>query len=156
MRGYSAIGLMRPKTSHNIGSTLRAAFNYDAALVAIEGDRTMSIKAATDTLKAYRHIPVLRGGLCDLIPFDCVPVAVDLVEGATELPAYQHPQRAFYIFGPEDDTLDKATLDWCRDKVMVPTRNCMNLAAAVNVVLYDRLAKANRMERGIRYNQKGN
>jgi len=34
--------------------------------------------------------------------------------------------------------------------VMVPTRECMNLAAAVNVVLYDRLAKADRMERGIR------
>jgi tRNA(Leu) C34 or U34 (ribose-2'-O)-methylase TrmL len=154
MRGYAAIGLMQPKTALNVGSVLRAAFNYDAALVVIEGDRSMSLRACTDTLKAYRHLPVIHGNLREQLPFDCVPVAVDLVDDAVALPAYQHPQRAFYIFGPEDGTLDATTLDWCQHRVMVPTRNCMNLAAAVNVVLYDRLAKADRMERGIRY-QKG-
>src|SRR5690606_30290164 len=72
---------------------------------------------------------------------DCVPVAVDLLEGATPLCEYTHPERAFYIFGPEDGTLGKAVTSWCRDVVYIPTNYCMNLAATVNVVLYDRLAK---------------
>lgn len=58
--------------------------------------------------------------------------------------SFQHPQRAFYVFGPEDGTLGKATLDWCQRRVMVPTRMCMNLAATVDVILYDRMAKAER------------
>lgn len=144
MRGYAAIGLVRPKTPENVGSILRAAWCYSAAMVAIQGDRT-PIRTSTDTPKAWRHIPVLRGDdLKALIPYDAVPVAVDLVEGAEDLVTFKHPQRAFYIFGPEDGTLGHAVTDWCVHKVMVPTRDCMNLAASVNVVLYDRLAKQSR------------
>ena len=141
MRGYAAIGLMRPKFTENVGAVMRAAFCYDVSLVAIQGDRT-PVTSQLDTTKAYRHIPVLRGDdLHALIPFDCVPIAVDLVDGAIELPAFQHPKSAFYVFGPEDGTLGKPVLDWCKHRVMVPTRICMNLAATVNVVLYDRSAK---------------
>ena len=60
---------------------------------------------------------------------------------ATPLPQYKHPDRAFYIFGPEDGTLGQSVTGWCRDIIYVPTIFCMNLAAAVNVVLYDRMAK---------------
>ncbi|MBX3583592.1 MAG: RNA methyltransferase [Rhizobiaceae bacterium] len=141
MRGFASIGLVRPKDVANVGSVLRAAFCYDAAMVAIQGDRT-PVRSHIDTAKAWRHMPVLRGeDLRTLIPFDAAPVAVDLVEGAVPLPDFSHPQRAFYVFGPEDGTLGKATLDWCKYRVMVPTRLCMNLAATVNVILYDRLAK---------------
>lgn len=150
-RGFSSIGLVRPKDANNVGSVLRAAFVYGAAMVAIQGDRS-PVRAATDTPKAWRHIPVLRGDdLHALIPFDAVPVAVDLVDDAIELPAFQHPLRAFYVFGPEDGTLGNSVLQWCAHRVMVPTRGCMNLAATVNVVLYDRLAKADRNARGVRY-----
>lgn len=151
MRGFAAIGLMRPKDVHNVGGVLRAAFCYGAALVAIQGDRT-PIRSSQDTPQAWRHIPVLRGDdLRAMIPFDAVPIAVDLVPEAISLPAFQHPQRAFYVFGPEDGTLGAATLDWCRHRVAVPTRACMNLAATVNVVLYDRIAKAERSQRSISY-----
>ncbi len=147
MRGFAAIGLMRPKTIENVGSVLRAAHCYGAAMVAIQGDRT-EVRSHLDTTKAWRHMPVLRGeDMRQFIPFDAVPVAVDLVEGAVELPNFVHPQRAFYIFGPEDGTLGKATTEWCKHKVMIPTRDCMNLAATVNVVLYDRLAKQVRLLR---------
>lgn len=146
MRGYSAIGLHRPKNHHNIGGVLRAAHCYRSAMVAISGDRSQASKvihSPANVTKGERHIPVLRGDdLRDLIPFDCVPVAVDLVSDAIELQNYQHPTRAFYIFGPEDGTLGEGVLSWCRDRVMIPTRFCMNLAATVNVVLYDRQAKA--------------
>ena len=77
----------------------------------------------------------------DGVPYDCVPVAVELVPGATPLPKYVHPERAFYIVGADDATLDKRVLDRCRDRVIVPTNRCMNLAATANVVLYDRMVK---------------
>lgn len=153
MRGFSSIGLVRPKDHANVGAVLRAAFCYDVAMVAIQGDRT-PVRSHVDTPQAWKHIPVLRGDdIHALIPFDAVPVAVDLVDGAVSLPSFQHPQRAFYVFGPEDGTLGRSVLDWCPHRVMVPTRACMNLAAAVNVVLYDRMAKAERMSRGIRYSE---
>lgn len=139
-RGYSAIGLHQPKTVHNIGSTLRAARCYGAALVATSGVRYK--RTSTDTFKVYRHLPLIQcSDLHEVVPFDCVPVAVDLIEGAVSLFEYKHPQRAFYIFGPEDGTLGKSITSWCRDTIYVPTAGCMNLAAAVNVVLYDRAAK---------------
>jgi tRNA(Leu) C34 or U34 (ribose-2'-O)-methylase TrmL len=141
MRGYSAIGLHNPKNPNNVGSVLRAAACYEAALIAFTGRRYR--QAATDVSKAWRHAPLIHAeSLKDVIPFGAIPVAVDLVEDATPLPEYKHPERAFYIFGPEDGTLGDSVLSWCPQRVMIPTRHCMNLAATVNVVLYDRLAKS--------------
>ena len=143
-RGYSCIGLHRPKNHLNVGATLRAAGVYESAFVACSGDRIpfKFHRAPTDTMRAYRHMPLFRvSDLRDVIPYDCVPVAIDIIEGARLLQNYVHPERAFYIFGPEDGTLGKSVTDWCRDVVYIPTKRCMNLAATVNVVLYDRLAK---------------
>ena len=127
----------------NIGSVLRAATCYESALVAVSGRRYS--RSATDTTKAWRHLPLLQvENLRYAIPFAAIPVAVDLVDDAIELQDYQHPERAFYVFGPEDGTLNDSVLNWCRDRIVVPTSHCMNLAATVNVVLYDRLAKQRR------------
>lgn len=140
MRGYAAIGMHHPKTPVNVGSALRAIHCYDAAFLAITGRRFQ--KTPTDTFKTHRHVPVLEvEDLHSVIPYDCVPVAVDLIPGAQSLVDYVHPERAFYIFGPEDGTLGKSITSWCRDVIYVPTRQCMNLAATINVVLYDRIAK---------------
>ena len=142
-RGFSAIGLHTPKTRINIGSVLRAAACYESALVAVSGSRYSH--QVTDTTKAWRHFPLLLvDDLRDAVPFDTIPVAVDLVDRAIELQDYHHPERAFYVFGPEDGTLDDSVLNWCRHRIVVPTNHCMNLAATVNVVLYDRLAKQRR------------
>ena len=141
-RGYSAIGLFCPKTPSNVGSVLRAAHVYGAALVVTTPGRPRYHGSPTDTQKGYRHVPLQQvDDLRRAIPYDCVPVAVDLIEGAQSLVTYKHPERAIYIFGPEDGTLGAAVTSWCRDVVYVPTRYCMNLAACVNVVLYDRMAK---------------
>lgn len=142
-RGFAAIGLQGPKDKHNVGGVIRAAMCYDAASIAISGERIDGrwIKSPANTLAGQRHIPVMRGDLRGLIPYGAVPVAVDLVDGAECLTDFDHPHSAFYIFGPEDGTLGASILDWCPRRVMVPTRFCMNLAATVNVVLYDRMAK---------------
>lgn len=118
---------------------MRAAYCYGAGLVVIQG---VYKRYSTDTVAAHRHIPtVLCTDILTNIPYDCVPVAVEIVEGARPLPSYTHPQRAFYIFGPEGGSLPERILKGCRDVVSIPTRACMNLAATVNVVLYDRAAK---------------
>ena len=143
MRGYCIIGLDNPKTPANVGSIMRAAGCYGASYVIYSGRRYAKAKQfVTDPQKIHRHIPLINvDDLHDMIPFDCVPIAVDLIEGATSLIEYSHPERAFYIFGPEDGTLGKRNTDRCRDIVYIPTNRCMNLAATVNVVLYDRLLK---------------
>ena len=144
MRGYAAIALDNPKSLPNLGGAMRAAQCYGAGLIVIGGQRMLRIKSiAADTMKAYRHVPTMMvEDITHHIPYDCVPVAVDLVDGAKDLRDYVHPERAFYIFGPEDGTLGERVLSKCRDRIMVPTNGCMNLAATVNVVLYDRLLKA--------------
>jgi tRNA(Leu) C34 or U34 (ribose-2'-O)-methylase TrmL len=139
-RGYACVGLDNAKSDINIGSALRACGVFGAAMLAVSGCRYH--KAPTDTMRFHRHLPLLCvGNLRDVIPYDCVPVAVDLIEGATSLYEYEHPQRAFYIFGAEDQTLGDRVLSYCRDVIYIPTNGCLNLAACVNVVLYDRTMK---------------
>jgi tRNA(Leu) C34 or U34 (ribose-2'-O)-methylase TrmL len=82
--------------------------------------------------------------LKSVVPCNCDVVAVELVEDSKSLIDFHHPERAFYVFGAEDQTLSDETLAWCKHRVSIPTRSCMNLAACVNVVLYDRMAKRNR------------
>lgn len=146
-RGFCCIGLHRPKTPQNVGAALRAAGCYGADFVAVTGNRFHD--AATDTQKAWRHLPLL---MCEdlkaVVPVGATPVAVDLIAGATPLQEFRHPERAFYIFGAEDETLDAEVTAWCKHTVYVPTRFCMNLAATVNVILYDRLSKLNANDGG--------
>ena len=144
VRGYSSIGLVRPKTPANVGSVMRACGVYGAAQCFFTGRRFSNSKQfVTDPSKYHRHIPLVNvENLRDVIPVDCVPVAVDLIDDAAPLPGYKHPERAFYIFGPEDGTLGREITDFCLDAVYVPGNGCMNLAATVNVVLYDRMAKS--------------
>jgi tRNA(Leu) C34 or U34 (ribose-2'-O)-methylase TrmL len=58
------------------------------------------------------------------------------------LTEFHHPDKAYYIFGPEDGTIQQDVLDRSDSVIYVPTIGCLNLAATVNVVLYDRLAKS--------------
>lgn len=144
MRGYSCIGLDNPKTSINVGAVLRAAGVFGCGMVAVSGCRYHP--SATDTMKHYKHLPLLHtDDLHTVIPYDCVPVAVEITDGARPLTGYTHPERAFYVFGAEDATLGGRVLSWCRDVVFIPTNGCLNLAACVNVVLYDRLCKRSKL-----------
>jgi len=141
------IGLTDPKSPDNVGAVMRAAGCYEASSVSYTGNRfnkatARGQKLHTDTKNVNRRIPLQHiTSFQEAIPKGAVPVAIELVEGATSLIDYQHPEHAYYIFGPEDKSLDKAVVAWCRDVIYVPTVGCMNLAATVNVVLYDRIAK---------------
>ncbi|OFI35090.1 RNA methyltransferase [Alteromonas lipolytica] len=142
---YSAvtIGLQNPKTATNVASILRAAGCFGVSSVFYTGQRFRHAKEFhADTKSFHRTIPTV--GVDDLsaaIPKGATIVGVELVEGATPLPVFEHPHNAYYMFGPEDGSLDAALVDLCDHVVYIPTANSLNLAATVNVLLYDRMAK---------------
>lgn len=101
-RGYCQIGLVNPKTPSNVGSAMRACGVYGAAGLFYTGKRfKRSAQFITDTHKFHRHIPLTRvDDLESIIPYGCVPVAVDLLDDAQSLTDYEHPERAIYILRP--------------------------------------------------------
>ena len=138
------IGLIKPKSPTNVGAVMRAAGCFQARAVFYTGTRyDRAEKFNTDTKDVKQTIPLTRvDNLLDSIPEQTKIVCIELVEGATSLPEYRHPDHVIYIFGPEDGTINQALIDRADDVVYIPTIGCLNLAATVNVVLYDRLSKA--------------
>jgi tRNA(Leu) C34 or U34 (ribose-2'-O)-methylase TrmL len=152
---HVTIALTNPKTPTNVGAVIRAAGCYQADQIIYNGNRYA--KAAeyhkhtlqTDTFNMRDKIPLLQvesfislKDSLESIPSSAKIICVDLVEGATPLPHFVHPEQAVYIFGPEDSSVKQDVIDIADDVVYVPTVGCMNLAATVNVLLYDRLAKS--------------
>ncbi len=139
-RGYAVIGLDRVKDPANLGGVLRAAGCFGAGLVVVGGGRLG--RFPTDTMKAWRHVPCIEtDDMMASVPFGCIPVAVEMHARARPLESFVHPERAIYIFGPEDGSVQKSIVERVPIVVQINTNRCMNLAAAVNVVLYDRAAK---------------
>lgn len=138
------LGLVNPKSPTNVGAVMRAAGCYGADLVRYTGQRyTRAARFHTDTKGVSSRLPLVPvEDLLTHLPADMKVVCVELVEGATALPLFAHPERALYVFGPEDGSLSQALIDRADAVVYIPTVGCMNLAATVNVVLYDRLAKS--------------
>ncbi len=141
---FTYIGLVNPKSPENVGMVMRAAGCYAASKVFYTGERfDRARKFFTDTKNAHEKIPLERAdNLITSVPAGAKIVAVELVEGAIPLINFDHPEHAYYIFGPEDGSLTQTILDASDHVIYIPTIGCMNLAATVNVVLYDRLAKS--------------
>ncbi|WP_340677389.1 RNA methyltransferase [Paraglaciecola sp.] len=145
------IGLVNPKSPENMGSVLRAAGCYQVSSIHYTGTRyDRARQFVTDTKNRYLNITPTH--VDDLIAIakqqKLKTVAVELVVGAIPLPDFDHPPQALYLFGPEDGSIDQAILDHCDAIVYVPTIGCMNLAATVNVLLYDRMSKQPNIEFG--------
>ncbi len=145
------IGLSNPKSPQNVGSVLRAAGNYSASNVFYTGrryERALALNPDVPNVSRKVSENVSIEGVEQLIdsvkkdaPDDMKIVCVEFALNAITLPLYKHPKNAYYIFGPEDGNLSQDIIDQADDVVYVPTVGSMNLAATVNVVLYDRLSK---------------
>ncbi len=146
--------LWDPKYPHNVGGALRACSTlgseedgrrllYSGRRVpAADADRKVYRLPREERLRDYRDVDIRRVERpLDLLEEGEVPVAVEVRENSELLPDFVHPPRAAYIFGPEDGSLPKAALTRCHRFVVIPSRSCLNLAASVNVVLYDRMVK---------------
>ena len=142
------IGLLNPKSPENVASVLRAAGNYRVNSVFYTGTRyprAARLNPCTVDMSRKVNKDIALTGVDHLIddtPDNVNIICVEFAENAIALPAYRHPHDALYIFGPEDGTISQSIIDRADAVVYVPTVGCMNLAATVNVVLYDRLAKS--------------
>lgn len=144
-----AVALIDPKWPHNVGQTIRAAAAFGVPQVWMSGHRV----STTGRGKKYRlpREERLRGyGGVSLFeadrPFDAfgpevTPVAVEVRQSAESLHEFVHPERAVYVFGPEDGGLDRVSLGLCHRFVRIPMLHCANLSAAVWMVLYARHAQ---------------
>lgn len=137
------IGIVNPKDVVNVGSVLRAIGCFQANELLYTGNRyDMAMRYRTDTKNIAEQIPARHvANILAAKPAQAKLVCVELVVGATALPEFVHPEQAFYVFGPEDDSLPQALVDAADEVVYIPTVGCLNLAATVNVVLYDRMVK---------------
>ena len=145
-----AIILHNPKYPHNVGAAVRAASCFDSKLILFTGKRVSlepeGIKGyrlpREERMKGYKDVTLIN----DDYPFNrfkkiITPVAVELRENAESLPFFEHPENAVYVFGPEDGSIPQVMLKHCHRFVVIPSKHCVNLAAAVYLVLYDRVTK---------------
>lgn len=144
------VGLINPKSPTNVGAVMRAAGCYKVDTVFYTGERyAKAIKFNTDTKNAKDKIPLIAvEDITKGMSSDVKVICVDLVEGSVPLPHFEHPDNALYIFGPEDGTIPQSVINQADSVVYIPTVGCMNLAATVNVLLYDRMVKLNHFEYG--------
>lgn len=152
MNGFSVIALINPKNSANVGGVMRATHCFRVAMVVLAGTRPKHYikKIPADVTKEWKHVPVLQvEDPLWTVPYGAETVAVEIVDGATQLHDFNHPKRAYYLFGPEDGSIPNEILERCNHVVQIDTNHCMNLAVTVNVVLYDRSAKEARNGNGI-------
>lgn len=143
-----SIGLLNPKSPENVGSVMRAAGNYRVDRVLYTGKRYPRALMRNPDIpdmqrKVSQNIPLYEVENIIDAAADLKIVCVEFAENAIPLPGYQHPLNAFYIFGPEDGSISQKIINKADAVVYIPTVGCMNLAATVNVVLYDRLMKSN-------------
>jgi tRNA(Leu) C34 or U34 (ribose-2'-O)-methylase TrmL len=147
-KGKISIGLVNPKSPDNVASVMRAAGNFSVDGVFYTGSRypralRLNTRQPDMSRKVSDNIPLAEvNDILDVVSDKMEIVCIEFAENAITLPAYEHPDNVLYIFGPEDGTISQHVIDRADAVVYVPTIGCMNLAATVNVVLYDRLAKS--------------
>jgi tRNA(Leu) C34 or U34 (ribose-2'-O)-methylase TrmL len=144
-----AVALIDPKYPHNVGAALRACACWGVEQLWWTGRRVRLDVARgqrlprEERMKGYRSVRMaIDDRVFDRFPTGtATPVAVELLPAAEPLTSFDHPEDALYVFGPEDGSLPKTVRLRCHRFVFIPTHHCLNLAAAVNVVLYDRRVK---------------
>jgi len=141
-----AVILTNPKHARNVGAALRACSCFGIHQLWFTGNR-ISLAGKhrlprEERMKGYADVELRQYDY----PFDqfapgVTPVAIELRPGSESLADFEHPENAVYVFGPEDGSLERVTTQHCHKFVTIPTRHCTNLAAAVYLVLYDRILK---------------
>jgi tRNA G18 (ribose-2'-O)-methylase SpoU len=141
MRGYFAIGAEGISKPMNLGNLIRSAHAFGASFVFLVDAHYTVSSALSDTSQAESQLPLYRFASVEelVLPGRCRLIGVELLDAAVELPSFRHPRNAAYVFGPERSSLSPAMVARCDHVVKIPTRFCINLAAAGAIVMYDRI-----------------
>jgi tRNA(Leu) C34 or U34 (ribose-2'-O)-methylase TrmL len=140
-----AVILINPKSPHNVGKALRAASIFGAKSLVWTGARVDLSQydrlPREERMKGFASVEFCGNDRpFDLFP-DATPVCIELLDSAECLTTFIHPNNPIYVFGPEDGSVPPVVRRHCHKFVYIPAYHCLNLSAAVDVVLYDRMAK---------------
>jgi tRNA G18 (ribose-2'-O)-methylase SpoU len=141
MRGYFGIGAEGISKPMNLGNLIRSAHAFGASFVFLIDAHHTAASALSDTSQAERQLPLYSFASAGelTLPRGCALIGVELLDEATLLPSFRHPLNAAYVFGRERGSLSSTMAARCDHLVRIPTRFCINLAAAGAIVMYDRL-----------------
>lgn len=145
---YPSIILENPKFPRNVSAIVRLASCFGIKQVWYTGKRmdeqlySMARLPREERMKGYNDVELI--GYDKPLDFlkDGIPVVVELVDGATPLTYFEHPENAVYIFGAEDGGVSKALRMMAHHFVIIPSHHCLNLATAVSSVLTHRITQS--------------
>lgn len=143
--GYCAIGVYQGKTEHNIGTLWRSAYILGAAYIFTVEKKYK--KQTSDVLKTWSRIPLFHytsfDELLKNIPHDCRLIGVEITDDAQELHAFEHPKRAIYVLGSENNGLPQHIIDKCHFVIRLKGNSSLNVGVTGSIVLHDRVSKSN-------------
>lgn len=136
--------LIDPKYPHNVGGIIRACSCFGLKSLVWTGERVNPGKyerlPREERMKGYKRVEFRNHQRpFELFPRDSVPVCVEVFESSEPLTTFEHPEKAIYVFGPEDGRVPQVVRRLCHRFVHIPSHFCLNLSAAVNVVLAHRV-----------------
>lgn len=137
------IVLIDPKFPHNVGATIRACSCFGVESLVWTGARIELSKyqrlPREERMKGYKSVHFVNHARPFELFGDVTPVCVEVYENSEPLTTFVHPENAVYVFGPEDGKVPQVVRCLCHRFVHIPSHFCLNLSAAVNVVLSHRL-----------------
>jgi tRNA(Leu) C34 or U34 (ribose-2'-O)-methylase TrmL len=140
----TAVALIRPKFDQNLAQVVRACSFFDVRELWYTGRVNRTARLPRELRGLYPSVDVsCLSWLPERVLHapDRTPIAVEFMDDAEPLFHFVHPSNALYVFGPEDGSIDSAVRAMCHRFVTIPGPHCINVAAAVHIVLYDRLVK---------------
>lgn len=137
--------LTNPKHAHNVATVIRSCSCFGIKELVWTGKRVdpayYDRLPREERMKGYSNVNwQMTERPFDLFP-DAVPVCVDLLTNAGNIKYFEHPKNALYVFGPEDGSVSQMFRRHCHHFIFIPSAHCLNLSAAVNIVLFDRVIK---------------
>ena len=117
--GYYGIGCINMKNNINYGTLFRTAQIFEADYIFLIGRRFKT--QASDTMKSWKHIPLFEykdfKDFNSHRPYNCSLVGIELLKTATPIKIFNHPNRACYLLGAEDNGLTKEAIQACNKGV---------------------------------------
>lgn len=139
--GYFEIGVFHPRSSDNIGTLWRSAYQLGAASIFTIG-RPYRQQTSDTQHTAYeiplRNYPTFEDFLANR-PVGALLIGVEI--GGQPLSTFVHPERAIYLLGSEAAGLPESVLKQCNAVIGLESVNypSYNLAVAGSLVLYHRV-----------------